>query len=177
MISENFIKYIIGLVTVVILRLVPHPPNVEPIMTTMMPFSKKWGWLGGMIFGLLAILSYDIVTRTIGLWSLITISTYSLLGIAAGLYFKNRKSTVKNYLIFAIVGTIVYDAITGIGMGVLLFHQTLIQTLVGQIPFTLYHLGGNIFFAITLSPLVYNLVVKNPKLKTSYLKRLLFQVG
>ena len=39
---KNFIKYLIGLLTVISLRLVPHPPNVEPIMATMMPFAKRW---------------------------------------------------------------------------------------------------------------------------------------
>ena len=43
-VPQNFIKYLIGLFTVIALRLIPHPPNVEPIMSTMMPFSKRWGW-------------------------------------------------------------------------------------------------------------------------------------
>ena len=70
----------------------PHPPNVEPIMSTMMPFAKKWGAIGGMLFTIFAMLSFDLITGTLGVWSIMTISTYAILGILAGIYFKKRKS-------------------------------------------------------------------------------------
>ena len=164
--NQNFFKYIIGLLVVIGLRLVPHPPNVEPIMSTMMPFSKKWGWLSGMIFGLLAILSYDVITQTIGVWSLMTAGTYAFLGIVAGVYFKNKENKVRYYIGFAIVGTIIYDAITGIGTGMLFFSQTFEATFFGQIPFTMYHLAGNIVLSAIVSPLLYKWVITNPKLET-----------
>lgn len=166
---QNIIKYIIGLAVVIGLRLLPHPPNVEPIMSSMMPFSKKWGWLSGAVFGILAILSFDVITGTLGTWSLITAGTYALLGAAAGFYFKNKKNQARYYVGFAVVATIVYDAITGIGMGVLMFHQTFMMTLIGQVPFTLYHLGGNIVLSLIVSPLLYKWVVTNPKLETQSL--------
>ena len=163
---QNIIKYFIGLLTVIALRLMPHPPNVEPIMSAMMPFSKKWGWLSGMIFCLLAILSFDFLTGTLGIWSLVTAGTYALLGILAGLYFKNKENKIRHYVIFSIVGTIIYDAITGIGIGMVFFNQSFITTLLGQIPFTLYHLAGNIVLSIVVSPLLYKWVVTNPRLET-----------
>ncbi len=162
----NIIKYFIGLLTVIALRLLPHPPNIEPIMSTMMPFSKKWGWLSGMIFCLLAILSFDILTGTLGIWSLVTAGTYALLGIAAGLYLKNKKNKIIYYVGFSIVGTIIYDAITGIGTGMLFFNQSFMTTFMGQIPFTLYHLTGNIVLSSVVSPLLYKWVIINPKLET-----------
>ncbi len=163
---KNLIKYIIALLTVIVLRLVPHPPNVEPIMSTMMPFAKRWGRFAGLFFAVLAILSFDLITGTLGVWSIMTAGTYALLGIAAGFYFKNKKSDVKNYVGFSVVGTLVYDAITGIGTGVLFFKQSFMITLIGQIPFTLYHLGGNIVLAAVVSPLLYRWVLDNPKLET-----------
>lgn len=163
---QNIIKYTIGLLTVIALRLLPHPPNVEPIMSTMMPFSKKWGWLSGMIFCLLAIFSFDILTGTLGIWSLVTAGTYALLGISAGLYFKNKENKIRHYVGFSIIATLIYDAITGIGIGMLLFHQPFMTTFTGQIPFTLYHLGGNIVLSILVSPLLYKWVITNPKLET-----------
>lgn len=163
---KNIVKYIIGLLTVLLLRIVPHPPNVEGIMSTMMPFSKKWGWLSGMVFALLAILVFDVITGTLGVWSLMTAGTYALLGVLSGLFFKKRKSSVKNYVGFAIVGTLIYDAITGIGTGMLFFNQSFMVTFIGQIPFTLYHLGGNIVFAAIVSPALYKWVITNPKLET-----------
>jgi len=163
---KNILKYAIGLITIIALRLLPHPPNVEPIMSTMMPFSKKWGWASGMIFCLLAVFSYDLLTGTLGVWSLVTAGTYALLGAAAGLYFKNKTNKVSHYVGFAIVATIIYDAITGIGTGMLLFHQSFMVTFIGQIPFTLYHLAGNIVLSGLLSPLLYKWVITNPKLET-----------
>ncbi len=166
-IPQNFIKYLIGLLTVIILRLIPHPPNVEPIMSTMMPFSKKWGWLSGTVFCLLAVFSYDLLTGTLGIWSLMTGGAYALLGIAAGIFFKNRANKVGYYVGFSVVATLVYDAITGIGTGVLFFHQSFTATFTGQIPFTLYHLGGNIVLSAIVSPLLYRWVITNPQLETT----------
>jgi hypothetical protein len=162
---KNIIKYIIGLAAVIGLRLIPHPPNVEPIMSTMMPFAKRWGWAAGFLFSLVAILSFDLITGTLGLWSIVTISTYSLLGAAAGLYFKNKKNKVRYYVGFSVIGTLVYDAITGIGTGMLFFNQTFMATFLGQIPFTLYHLAGNIALAFIVSPFLYKWVLENPKLE------------
>jgi len=163
---QNTIKYIFGLLTVIGLRLLPHPPNVEPIMSTMMPFSKKWGWLSGMIFSLLAILSYDIMTGALGIWSLVTAGTYALLGVFAGLYLKNKENKIRYYVGFSIIATIVYDAITGIGIGMLFFDQPFATTFIGQIPFTLYHLGGNIVLSSVVSPLLYKWIITNQKLET-----------
>ena len=163
---QNTIKYFIGLLVVIALRLIPHPPNVEPIMSTMMPFSKKWGWLSGMVFSFLAILSFDILTGTLGVWSLVTASTYALLGIFAGIYLKNKENKIRYYVGFSIVATIIYDAITGIGIGMLFFNQSFIITFTGQIPFTIYHLMGNIVLSSIVSPVLYKWVIANPKLET-----------
>ena len=163
---QNTFKYLIGLLVVIALRLVPHPPNVEPVMSTMMPFSKKWGWFSGLVFCLLSVLVFDILTGTLGVWSIMTAGTYGLLGILAGLYLKDKENKVKYYVGFAVVGTLIYDAITGIGTGMLFFHQSFMFTFVGQIPFTLYHLGGNIILSWAVSPLLYKWVVTNPKLET-----------
>lgn len=163
---KNMIKYFIGLVTVILLRLLPHPPNVEPVMSTMMPFSKRWGWLAGLIFGAVAILTYDVLTGTLGIWSLVTATTYGLLGMMSGFYLKKKTNKIRHYIGFAIVGTIIYDAITGIGIGMLFFNQTFMVTFIGQIPFTLYHLAGNIVLAATVSPLLYKWVIDNPDLET-----------
>ena len=89
-----------------------------------------------MMFSLLAVLSFDVITGTLGVWSLMTVGTYALLGAFAGFFFKNRKSSIKNYVGFSIVATIIYDAITGIGAGMLFFNQSFITTFTGlTLPF------------------------------------------
>jgi hypothetical protein len=61
---------------------------------------------------------------------------------------------------------LVYDAVTGIGTGMLFFHQTFMMTFIGQIPFTMYHLAGNIVLSIIVSPVLYRWVLNNPKMET-----------
>ena len=174
---KNIFKYFIGLITVIGLRLIPHPPNIEPIMAAMMPFSKKWGWLSGMLFSLVAILSFDLITGTSGIWSFVTAPTYALIGAAAGLYLKNKENKIRYYVGFSIVATIIYDVITGIGIGMAFFNQTFMMTFIGQIPFTIYHLAGNTVLAIVVSPILYKWVITNPKLETQQiLSKLAFDI-
>lgn len=164
--DNNLFKYFLGLITIVLIRLIPRPPNIEPVMSTMMPFAKKWGKYAGLVFAGLAIFLFDIITGTIGYWTILTVFAYSLLGFLAGIYFNKKKNKIYHYVGFSIVGTIIYDFITGIGAGVLFFNQSFSITLIGQIPFTLYHLAGNVVLAATISPLLYKWIVKNPNLET-----------
>ncbi len=164
---KNLFKYTIGLGIALILRFIPHPPNVEPIMSTMMPFSKKWGWIGGVLFTIIVMLSFDLISGTLGVWSLVTIPTYALIALAASFYLKKKENKIRYYVGFSVVATIVYDAITGIGTGMLFFHQTFMATFLGQIPFTLYHLAGNVVLGAIVSPVLFRWVMDNPKLETS----------
>jgi len=60
-------------------------------------------------------------------------------------------------------------------IGPLLFGQTFMSAFIGQIPFTFWHLGGNIAFAAILSPLIYDWVIDNKNLELSeVIKKLSF---
>jgi hypothetical protein len=61
------------------------------------------------------------------------------------------------------MGTLFFDAVTGLTVGPIFFHQSFIASMVGQIPFTALHLIGNIAFAIILSPAIYSLLIKKKK--------------
>lgn len=172
--KKNYFKYILGFVLCILMRLLPfRPPNIEPIMATMMPFSKVYGMYFAFIFASSNILLYDIITSKIGIWTLITAITYGFLAISAVHFFKKRKQNRINYVYFAIIGTLLYDAITGLTVGPLFFHQPFMVALIGQIPFTLLHLVGNISFAFFLSPIIYQYVVLNKKFKKSFTWELL----
>ncbi len=154
------IKFIVIFLSAFAIRLIPfRAPNVEPIMAVIMPLGKVYGGLLSFIFGFFSIVLFDSVTSGIGIWTLITAISYGLLGLGAQYYFKNR-SGWKSYASYAIVATIVYDAITGLTIGPMFFHQSFIVSLVGQIPFTLLHLLGNVSFAIVLSPVIERWMVK-----------------
>ena len=168
--GKNWVKYAIGFVVCFAIRLVPfRPPNVEPVMTATMPFSKRFGWIGGFVFGFLSILFFDFFTQKVGMWTLVTAAAYGMVGVGAAWFFGKRKSTAKNYVVYAVIGTLAYDAATGLSVGPLFFNQPFIEALTGQIPFTIAHLAGNIVFSLTLSPLIYRWVVDNKSLETDAL--------
>lgn len=165
--KKDWLKFIIGWLTCFFIRLTPfRPPNVEPVLATTMPFSKKYGWEASFLFAFLSIFIFDFFTQKVGVWTLVTGIVYGLLGIGSFLYFRKRKSTPINYLKYAIVGTIFYDALTGLTIGPLVFKMPFMVALVGQIPFTVNHLLGNIVFSVTLSPAIYKWVVENKNLAT-----------
>lgn len=152
--NKNWSNYILGFVGVLLIRLIPfRAPNVEPILAAQMPFARKYGLIASFSFGFLSITIYDLLTSGVGTWTLVTAIAYGLLGIGASYFFKNR-SGWKNYALYAIVATIVYDAVTGLTIGPIFFGQTFLGALVGQIPFTALHLLGNVSFAIILSPVI-----------------------
>jgi energy-coupling factor transport system substrate-specific component len=160
---KSWTKYTIAFLFVLIIRLIPfRAPNVEPIMTIIMPLSKTYGKIIAFSFGFLSIVLFDLITSGIGVWTLITGIAYGMLGLGATYYFKNR-SGWKSYASYAFLATIFYDAVTGLTIGPLFFNQSFMVSLVGQIPFTLIHLLGNVSFAIVLSPVIERWLVKESK--------------
>jgi len=166
--KNNWPKFVVGFVVCLLIRLIPfRPPNIEPVLATQMPFSKAYGALAGFLFAFLNIILFDLITGKLGIWTLLTASTYGVLGFWSAYYFKNRKANRVNYVRFAIIGTLFFDAVTGLSIGPLFFHQTLYSAFVGQIPFTGLHLLGNISFALVLSPALYRFVVENKRFETA----------
>lgn len=165
--KKNLLKFAISFLICLLVRLIPfRPPNVEPILATMMPFSRAFGGLFGFIFGFFSIIFYDVLTGTLGVWTLITASTYGVLGVISYLYFRKFKASFMNFGLFAVFGTLFFDAVTGLTIGPMIFHQSLQSAIVGQIPFTLWHLLGNVSFALVLSPALYRLVIENKRLES-----------
>lgn len=151
---KNWIKYTITFFAVIAFRLIPfRAPNVEPIMASIMPLGKVYGRWMAFFFGFVSIVLFDAVTSGFGIWTLVTAISYGLLGLGASYFFQNR-SGWRNYALYAIVATILYDVVTGLTIGPLFFHQSFMVSLAGQIPFTVLHLLGNVSFAIVLSPVI-----------------------
>jgi hypothetical protein len=155
------LKFSLGLVLCLLVRLIPfRAPNVEPIMATTMPFSKAYGALTGFSFAVLSILLYDLLTHTLGVQTFFTAGAYGVIGWWSAGYFVRRAANIWNYVRFAIWGTLFYDALTGLTVGPIFFHQSFFGSLAGQIPFTALHLLGNIVFAAILSPVIYKFLIK-----------------
>lgn len=169
-ISSGTLKFVIGWAAVFLFRLIPfRPPNFEPMLATVMPFSKRYGILGSFLFGFLGIVFYDAVTSGWGSWTAVTAVCYGLLGIAAHLFFKNRDASVKNFLLFGVPATVAYDAVTMM-IGPLFMQQPLIAALTGQVSFTLMHLTGTIVFSVLLSPVLYRWVIQNERFELGFLR-------
>ncbi len=146
----------VGFVLCLLARLVPlRIPNVEPLLSVQMPFAKKFGATIGFLFGALSIALYDLIVGRIGIWTLITALSYGALGVFSYLYFKQRTPSRTHFVTFAVLGTLFYDAVTGLTIGPLFFHQNFLAALSGQIPFTALHLLGSVLFALILSPAIY----------------------
>lgn len=169
--TTGWLKFVIGWGVVFLFRFIPfRPPNVEPMLATLMPFSKRYGVVGSFLFGFLGIVLFDAVTSGWGVWTLVTALAYGALGPASYLFFKNREASIGNFLRFGIIGTIAYDAATGLTIGPLFMGQPFLVALTGQIPFTLLHLAGTAVFATFLSPALYRWVVQNEVFEISFLK-------
>jgi len=165
------LQFLLGLGICFMLRLLPwRPPNVEPITATLLPFSKKFGWFGGVLFAFLSIVLFDAFTSGIGAWTWITAGTFALIGGLASPLLKGKKGPVS-YVLFAVIATLFYDAVTGVGMSALVYGMDWKVALMGQIPFTINHLLGNVVLAAILSPLIEKWVTENHALQRILLSR------
>ncbi len=157
-------KWLLGLVFTIAFRLVPMPlPNLEPVIAATLPFAKKMGRLAGMLFAFLALVSWDFISGRVGLWTIYAGLAYAAVGYSAGRFFANRKMGMKNRVGFAVVATVFYDAVTALLFG-WQFGQPLAVTVIGQVPFTAYHLLGNAIAVAVLTPVIDAAIVENKAL-------------
>jgi len=167
---QGSIKILTSFAVVMFLRLIPwRMPNLEGVMTTLMPVSKGFGGLTAFFYAALSMALFDVITGYVGPWTILTALTYGIVGLASAAYFRNRALNRKNAVGFAVVATFFYDAITGVLGGPLMFGQSFVSAFIGQIPFTAYHLLGNIVLAFVLSPVLAQFVLDNPKLEVGVL--------
>jgi uncharacterized membrane protein len=164
---KNWFKFVLGFIVCLLIRLIPfHPPNIEPILATTMPFSRAYGRTAGFFFAFGSMVLFDLIVGKVGVWTFITAFAYGLVGLSAAYYFRNKKNTAWNYAKFAIISTIFFDAVTGFTIGPIFFGQPFIAAVLGQIPFTALHLLGNVSFALVLSPALYAFVIENKKFES-----------
>lgn len=125
--------------------------NVEPIMALLMPASRIYGKIGGLIFGSGAIVLYDVITWSWGWWTVIDATAYGMVGVLFSIVLQNGHLSLGRYLQCAVVGVLFYDGVTGLVCGPLCFGQSLQDAFVGQIPFTIMHLCGVIVWTCAVS--------------------------
>ncbi|MFQ5406411.1 MAG: hypothetical protein ACE5DI_04620 [Candidatus Micrarchaeia archaeon] len=162
--ATGTLKFTLSLALCILFRMASIPlPNIEPVMTFILPLSKKYGKHLAFLFGATSIIALDLVMNRAGLWTIYTALAYGAIGAAATSFFKKPKTSRARYVGLALTGTLFYDAVTAYFFG-LQFNQPLLVTIMGQIPFTFYHLIGNIALVGLFSPLVEKHVMNNPAL-------------
>jgi uncharacterized membrane protein len=159
------LKFLLGWALCFLFRALPLPPNVEPLMATSMPFSRHYGPFGAFVFAFLSIVLFDVFSQMVGQWTLITAITYGIIGMGAHYALRHRADRPLPYMMYAVVATLVYDLITGVIMGPVLFGGSFREAFIGQIPFTINHLLGNIVLSALLSPLISRWVVRSERLE------------
>lgn len=153
---NSAIKAALLFVGVLLFRLIPfRAPNLEPVLAAQMPIAKKMGGLSAFFFAFLSIVIYDMLTVGLGAWTFVTAIVYGALGLWAMRYFKTRTASRKHFVLFALYSTLVYDALTGLTIGPLFFHQSFMNAVTGQFVFTALHLAGNLALAAFVSPIIY----------------------
>lgn len=138
-------------------------PNVAPLMATQLAGARAYGpWVAGL-YGFLGMILLDACTGALGPWTIATSICYAIVGVAGGYYLKDRPITVRHYVGVSVVGTLFFDLVTGVLLAPI--HGTpLGVAALGQIPFTLWHLAGNSFFAL-FAPWFFRSVIGNCSLE------------
>lgn len=140
---------------VLLFRLIPwRAPNVEPILASVMPLSKRGGALQAALFAVLSIVVYDALTAGWGVWTLVPALTYGLIGAASHVYFARAEASRAHFVGFSVAAILFYDAVTAL-IGPAFEGQSLAVALAGQVPFTALHLLGGVVFAALVSPALY----------------------
>ena len=134
----KYINYCMLFIGCLILRFVKIFPNIEPIMFSSLPVAKKHGVGSAFLFSFLAVFLFDIITGSFGLWTFYTAIAYGCVMFFLSEWMRNKEANRTLFVGCSIVGTIMYDLITSLIFS-WQFGQTIEATLIGQIPFTIYH--------------------------------------
>jgi hypothetical protein len=154
-------------------RLLRFIPNNDPIMGAMLPFSRRGKWWEAGLFAFLTMVSFDLITMKLGVWTIVTGLTYGALGIAFYFaYGKIKRFSIWTYIGGGVAGVLIFDFITGPIASSLMFGMPFLASLVGQVPFTLLHLASVTFFVALLTPLIDRTIVENPAFEDVALKKL-----
>lgn len=148
-------KHLGALVFCTFYRLMRIVPNNDPIMAFALPFARKDRWWQAALFPFLAMALLDIFMNRLGTWTLVTATTYALIGLGFSQYFKSKKKVgLKTYGLSAVAGILFFDAITGPLMSSFMFRIPLEAATIGQIPFTLLHLATGVSLTLLIAPML-----------------------
>lgn len=163
--ANGSVKFVLAFCLSMVLRMLPFRPwNVEPILSVTMPFARAYGPVASFLFAFLSMALFDVIAGQVGMWTAVTSLTYGV--VAIGAHYWSRmgwRRPILGYISYALVGTLFFDLVT-MTSGPLFHGQPWGEALLGQVPFTLSHLLGNLALALTLTPLLDRYIVREPRL-------------
>ncbi len=128
------------------------PPNVELLMPFVLSAGLAGGPVAGFLVGLSTRAAYDVYLGWAGWWTLLTAPSYAIAGLFIGYVGLKRKALGRwEMALLAGAATIVYDVVSMLAFG-LPFGIPLLNLVVGQIPFSIAHVGGNMLFCFLIAP-------------------------
>jgi hypothetical protein len=139
---KQFLVSIFLLVICVVCKLcLPHP-GIDPIAGILLFVPRTFSRVLWYAIIVASVILYDVITVGFGIWTLSVVAVYMLIAIAYN-KFRLPSQSWSTMMIRGIAMTVVFDVLTGLTVGPLLFGQPFAVALMGQIPFTLIHLVGN----------------------------------
>ncbi len=174
--SVGVFKFLISVFFANAIRILRFIPNNDPIMGMMLPFSKQEKVYVSVLFPIVTMVSFDLLTSGLGLWTLITAATYGCLGLSFYFaYKKMKKVDMKRYLGSGVIGVLIFDLVTGVIAAPFMFGMSFPQAFIGQIPFTLLHLTTVTGYILIITPLLDKHILKNKNLDDTKILTLLFK--
>jgi len=130
-------------------------PNNDPVMGFALPLARRGKWWHALLFPVIAMVSFDIITMRLGIWTAGTALVYGLVGLLFFKYFKNKKKVgLKTYAGGSVLGVLIFDFFTGPVMSSFIFGMPFAAAFIGQIPFTAMHLASATAFTLLLAPVL-----------------------
>ena len=170
----GIVKFLIGILLSNIIRFARFIPNNDPIMAIMLPYAKSDKKYKAVLFPFITMVSFDLITGMLGVWTIVTALTYAGLGLLfTQFFFKEKKISIFKYLKGGIIGVLIFDLITGVLAMPFMFGMSFEIALIGQIPFTLMHLLTVGIFIVVITPLYDKHVLENQSLTDNFVKQFL----
>ena len=157
----KFIKLTLSIIFCNAYRLLRLIPNNDPIMGMMLPYSRQERWWVSPLFAFITMASFDALTNSIGIWTLVTSSTYAAIALAFHFAYRRMRPTMSTYLVSGAFGVLVFDFVTGPVMSSYTFGMSFAEAFFGQVPFTALHLLSVSFFVLFLTPILDKSLIDN----------------
>jgi len=130
-------------------------PNNDPVMGSTLAFSRKDKWWQAFLYAVIAMVSFDIITMKLGIWTIGTSLAFGLIAVLFSKYLKNRKKVgLKTYAKSSVFGVLIFDFLTGPIMSSALFRIPFETALLGQLPFTFMHLASAVPLTLLMVPVL-----------------------